>query len=528
MQLNTTLRMSTHNGHETPMGGTRHNSSNGGDGWSARNRREVATVTGSGVKLYDTEAERSVALGALSLGDDALHFLADLDPSHFYDPLARHALNALIALQDDRKPINSRLAAEWLNKQGLLEECGGVGAFMTACQDAQFHLGPEVLAELYKKVKDRAHARELYRTAERAMSMLSEGKDAASVAMSMTTDVEASSAETSSAPVIEFLSPSQLRDFNPPNGWNLVGDFHLQRGAVTVIGGAPGIGKSRAAIALAVAGAQGAGAQWFGMPVMRLFRTMVIQTENGRVRLKRDFDALDIPELDEFLCVCTPPPYGLRFDRPEFRAQLRRAVRRFKPDVVVLDPWNAVASEDKQKDYMAAFDAVRSVLPTGDDRPALVIVAHTRKPNAAERTSGAGLLATLAGSYVLGSVPRAAFVVQRASNDTMDRKLVWTCCKNNDGEMGQRTAWQRANGLFEAVFDFDWKAFDDVDKGGKRKIEEEHMEEAFSMGKPMTKPEAVSAIIAQGFQRSAAYEAIKGDGRFSDHLSDQGGLLSWK
>jgi hypothetical protein len=48
---------------------------------------------------------------------------------------------------------------------------------------------------------------------------------------------------------VECLSPSQLADYQPPPGVVLVGDNHLVRGSVFVIGGAPGVGKSRAAVA---------------------------------------------------------------------------------------------------------------------------------------------------------------------------------------------------------------------------------------------------------------------------------------
>jgi hypothetical protein len=44
-------------------------------------------------------------------------------------------------------------------------------------------------------------------------------------------------------PMIEFFTPSQLSAFTPPEGFKLVGDYHIQRAAPFVIGGAPGVGK---------------------------------------------------------------------------------------------------------------------------------------------------------------------------------------------------------------------------------------------------------------------------------------------
>ena len=107
---------------------------------------------------------------------------------------------------------------------------------------------------------------------------------------------------------------------------------------------------------------------------------------------------------------------------------------------------------------------IRQVVPAGDDGPAIGIVAHTRKPQSDERVNGRALLNLLAGSYVLGSVPRTVFVMQAASDDVTDDRIVWTCCKNNDGELGKRSAWIRRNGLFDALTDFDWEAWN---KDGK-------------------------------------------------------------
>jgi hypothetical protein len=247
-------------------------------------------------------------------------------------------------------------------------------------------------------------------------------------------------------PLIEFYTPSELANYSPPEGFNLVGDYHVQKAAAFVLGGAPGVGKSRGAVGLAVAGATGN--EWFGYAVHRTFKTMIAQAENGRVRLKNEFAALDCHALDGFVRVCSPPPYGFAFERLAFCDQLRREVEMFRPDVFILDPRNRLARDDKAKDYGQAFDDLLAILPTGDDAPALGIVAHTRKPRSDERTNGRALLNLLAGSYVIGSVPRTVFVMQAATDDTEDNRIVWTCCKNNDGELGARSAWERRNGLF--------------------------------------------------------------------------------
>jgi hypothetical protein len=54
-------------------------------------------------------------------------------------------------------------------------------------------------------------------------------------------------------PLIEFLTPSQIKSYKPPPGTLLVGDNHMLRGGVSVAGGAPGVGKSRGTVGLAEA-----------------------------------------------------------------------------------------------------------------------------------------------------------------------------------------------------------------------------------------------------------------------------------
>jgi hypothetical protein len=344
------------------------------------------------------------------------------------------------------------------------------------------------------------------------------------------TPASVSDVETESKPakpMIEFFTPSQLSAFTPPEGFKLVGDYHIQKAAPFVIGGAPGVGKSRAVVALAVAGATGS--DWFGLKVHRQFKTMILQAENGRVRLKNEFADLDCAALDKFVRVCSPPPHGFAFDKLAFRDQLQREIDEFQPDIFALDPFNRLARDDKAKDYGQAFEDLLAVLPNGDDGPALGIAAHTRKPRAEERASGRALLNLLAGSYVIGSVPRAVFIMQAASDDTTDSRIVWTCCKNNDGELGKHSAWERRNGLFVPVQDFDWKTFEG-DGEKRRTVSLDDLDTLFDGGKrQLARNTAVEQLMEQAsLGKTACYQALKLDGKFSQHLNEQNGLLNFK
>jgi hypothetical protein len=304
---------------------------------------------------------------------------------------------------------------------------------------------------------------------------------------------------------IEFLSPSQINAYEPASGIVLVGDNHITRGSVTVIGGAPGVGKSRATVALAEAGGTGHG--WFGLKIRSKFKTLIVQNENGRFRLKQEFSDLDCGQLDSFVRITPPPPYGLCFDNLQFQCQLKEQIKEFDPAIVIIDPWNAAARDERAKEYLAAFNDIRSVMPADENGPAIVIVAHTHKPQIGERASGRALLNLLAGSYVLGSVPRAVFIMQSASDDVDETHVVWTCCKNNDGELGKRSAWVRENGLFTPIHDFDWKDWDDAKKTTKLTFEIVP-EIIHNTGGQISRENLVEKLKQKGVKERTAYDWI--------------------
>lgn len=112
-------------------------------------------------------------------------------------------------------------------------------------------------------------------------------------------DESESKATSERIPRIRFFSPSELRAYKPETDIVLVGNCHIMRGEVFVIGGEPGVGKSKGSTSLAVAGATGA--SWFGLKIHRPFRTMIVQTENGRYRLQQEYASLACEQLDEWI-----------------------------------------------------------------------------------------------------------------------------------------------------------------------------------------------------------------------------------
>ena len=326
-----------------------------------------------------------------------------------------------------------------------------------------------------------------------------------------------------SEPMVMFWKPSALQAYEPPANQRLVGDYHLQRGAICVLAGPPGCGKSRAALWLALKGAEGKG-NWLGFDVHCQFRTLILQNENGLGRLHRDFAAMELPEaLDDWLRISEPPVTGLNLANPHFRAELKAVMRDFAPHLVVIDPWNALARDAMEKDYQLAFDQLRECIKESPENPACLIVHHLRKPKSEDRHKGRSLGNLLAGSYTILSVPRSALILQPASDDVEDCRVVVTPAKNNDGELGQRTAWERRDGGFYPVEEFNWEEYDQgtTSKPKEAKVKVEHLRELFEDGKTWLKTaDAVRQLqeIAK-VGRTAAYEALRViGGRNSSYL----------
>jgi len=130
-------------------------------------------------------------------------------------------------------------------------------------------------------------------------------------------------------------------------------------------------------------------------------------------------------------------------------------------------------------------------------------------------------------------------VLQPASDNVLDNRVVVTCCKNSDGDLGDRSVWVRDNGQWQSSPGFDWDEWDNADgkkgKGGKGSITEQAMRIVFNEGhKSLTSAEFLEATEKlTGMAKSSCYNALKGKskgGKFAAHLSydKKTKLFSWQ
>jgi len=218
------------------------------------------------------------------------------------------------------------------------------------------------------------------------------------------------------------------------------------------------------------------------------------------------------------------------FHEPEFRAQLREWLAEVKPGVFAIDPWNRCIQDDKAKDYVALLDFVNEVLPDHPHKPAVVVIHHLRKQAGGEkRKKGRELLSELSGSYIIGSACRTAFILEPVTPDGDDDRVVLTCAKNNNGEMGSPTAWHRKDSLFVPCEDFDWEEWESDDGMRRKVVELEDFAAIFENGsQKLTRSEAVKALQDHtGLGRAAVYRSLQPDGRHRRNLRESAGLLTF-
>ncbi len=331
--------------------------------------------------------------------------------------------------------------------------------------------------------------------------------------------IECAAAETSS-PLIPAYSIGEILDYKAPENLCLVGDFHIQRGAPTLLVGHPGCGKSRATLWLAVQGAKGEGS-WFGHPVHHRFKTLILQSENGMNRLHRDLKTIPgIEKYEDSIRITAFDSYaGFQFDQPDFRDELGRLLEGFQPDLVVIDPWNHIARDSREADFQEAMAKLKECLGYANN-PACLIVHHFRKPKDENKAHGRSQAFHAAGSYVLVSMARCVIGMNAASDDTEDAKVVVTVSKNNDGKHGADSAWTRYAGWFEPVPDFDLDAYYKGNQNKTPRVTLDHLKQIFDEGKTtLSKSEAAEKIQeAAKVGRSTAYNYLSLDGVYAEHL----------
>lgn len=480
---------------------------------------------------HSLEAERG-ALGCVLLTQstaEADSLLLQLRSRLFFDLRHRTLHDELVQLRFENHAVDLVVIGNWLKGRNKIEACGGVhyisehGEQTPSVANFSYYLA--ILEDKHLRRQTMARAARMAELAAAEGLTMEQLKTEFSELLE---SVERSA--TAGAPLIQLWTIAEAKAYRPDPSTFLIGADMVTRGDLTVIAGPPGVGKSRLANTLAFTGARGTGT-WMGYEIKRRFRTLILQSENNPRRIQSEVAGLPA-ELNDFVRISLP--CFMDFGNPAFRAELRRIFDRWPFDVLVIDNMTDVAKADSREDFIEALDSIRASLPVHPHTPAIILLAHLRKARGGEQwrpKRGRELLDELSGSFALGAKARTAFVLQPASSDHDDDRVIFDCGKSNNDVPLPMSCWFRRNGEFQPCPDFDFDQWLSGDDAGRKVISEAMMADLFRKhGPAIEKPDMVKLLTqAEGFSQATAYRALRLDGKFADHLWETPmGLLAWK
>ena len=169
----------------------------------------------------------------------------DLPLDAFYIPASRILFDLIRDFIENGSPLDFEYVKEALINDGQLEEIGGVQYLSEIYAFVPCGAG---LSSYLKIVKEKYAARQF-------ILFCDKGKVAATdrdveigplLAEAQKTIVEIVHGNNgnSAKPYLEFLKPSEVKSYQPPPGTLLIGNNHVVRGGVSVVGGPPGVGRS--------------------------------------------------------------------------------------------------------------------------------------------------------------------------------------------------------------------------------------------------------------------------------------------
>jgi hypothetical protein len=390
---------------------------------------------------------------ATTLGShaEADEMLRQLRAALFYDLRHRDIFAAMAKLRMENHALDVVTLTQWLRDKKQLDEVGGL-PYVAGLPDAAASLF--AFGDYLTTLKDKALRRWSLAKSTELQALAASGEVTVEDIRARLGELfEATDRASHTRGELKLWRVNDLAKYQPDRSLALIGDNEIRKGyeGVTLLAGPGSSGKSLAVSSLALAGAIGTG-HWMGRTVHRQFRTLIIQAENGATRLKKEVEALQKSHpgvnLHDFVVISDPPEGGIPFHKADFRQSVRRHVEALKPDVVIIDPWSHVAVEDAAKDVVDKIAEIRSCFPPGDSCPALVIVAHTKKPRAEDVKKGRALAYLISGSVALVNTARCVFMLLPWSEDVTDDRIYWSCCKLNDGAMYPPSVWKRRFGTF--------------------------------------------------------------------------------
>ena len=328
--------------------------------------------------------------------------------------------------------------------------------------------------------------------------------------------------------VLHTYTVDEVLAYEPPKGADLIEEGFIELGETALLYGPPGSFKGFIVGDLQLCGARGRG-KWLGFEVKAQFASLWLNCENGRKRLKNQFTGMDLPpEAREFIHV-TGIPDILSLSNQELMEDIREDIITKNIRLLIVDTVSNFCGDEQARDFSAFFDNVHRLFVGLEIKPAVLLIHHSRKPKAEDK-SGRALLNLISGHQTIQRRSRTIIYAGRVTEGFKEMRVAVVALKvSNNGELeGEKIAVQlNQKHAMEEIPDFDWSIWEKSDEGGdgqrkdKSKIRLEHLQEVFKGG-ALTRTEAGKRLEElTGAGRSAISEAF--NKRFVDMLDRTGG-----
>ena len=346
----------------------------------------------------------------------------------FSDVRNRELFGTLKRLWSKYKSFDLITVSDYLNKKGLLDNCGGM-EYLTACQDCvpsaanlPNYIG--IVRDKYKRRKLAATCAKLQLLAQDDLHL----DDLLFIAQSDLADVLDADAKASSDG--ENLTWSDLLEFETSMDPNNVIGVHdgrttrwLCKGHSAWLIGPSGVGKSSLLLQFGVSFA--AGRPLWGITPQRPLRVLVVQAENDKgdmAEMARGIESGLKLEMNEDLQRNIRVRSVSGKIGQAFCAWMRTEIESFKADLVLVDPLLSFAGIDVSRQDQASQFCRVWLDPVLRDTGAVMISAHhTGKPPRRDGKDAPQTLNELAyagiGSSELVNWARAVMLLQPAGDD---------------------------------------------------------------------------------------------------------------
>ena len=303
--------------------------------------------------------------------------------------------------------------------------------------------------------------------------------------------------------------------YQPSADCDILGQAILRQGSLSLLMGQPGLGKSTASFALAVANVR-KDRDFAGIPLCQNPRRwLFIGNENGPDRWKAHFAAAaQTMSPAEREALRSQISVANLFDgddtdltMPDNENRLKATVQAAQADVVVLDPWTEIVPNEIDSTVVrAAIGSLRRAIRRANRHAATLVVCHAKagREMVADSLGNFGAGNAQRGNRMLFSSARAALLMVPFDEEGTD--LVVSLAKCNDGPPlnPRRIAFDREAFRYRVNPDFDVQSWTEglrAKTRPKRKVDTQTIESLVRAGHTTTKA-IVEQLASRASERS--------------------------